>query len=147
MAPHLAAQHADVALDWSLVQRAHAALADQHDLVLVEGAGGWRVPFDGQQGFDDLVAAEGWPVLLVVGMRLGCINHALLSAESIVRRNRLVGWVANCLPPRQPCLQENIASLEARMPVPLLGEVRAQADETDDLLESLISALQAPAQP
>ena len=71
----------------------------------------------------DWIAQRRWPVVLVVGMRLGCLNHALLSAESIVRHNPLAGWVANVLPPAMPELAANIETLTRRMPAPLLGWV------------------------
>ena len=86
IAPHLAARVAGTAIDVAALDRAHARLAASHDCVVVEGAGGWRVPLDDRLGFDDWVAARRWPVVLVVGLRLGCLNHALLSAEAIRAR-------------------------------------------------------------
>ena len=113
VAPHLAAADEGVTSDPARIAACHAALAAAADLVVVEGAGGWTVPLGPDLDFPSLVAGHGWPVLLVVGMRLGCLNHARLSAESIARAAPLLGWVANCLPPRQPRLSDNIASLEA----------------------------------
>jgi dethiobiotin synthetase len=89
----------------------------------VRGDGGWQVPLGPDWTLADWVARRGWPVVLVVGMRLGCLNHALLSAESIARRTRLLGWVANALPPRQARLEQNVADLERRMSVPLLARI------------------------
>ena len=123
IAPHLAAQEAEVRIDRRVLDRAHRALSRDHDLVIVEGAGGWQVPLGPDWTLADWVADRGWPVVLVVGMRLGCLNHALLSAESISRRTRLLGWVANVLPPRQPRLEQNLADLERRMPAPLLARI------------------------
>jgi len=94
---------------------------------VVEGAGGWLVPLNAQHSFADWVGSQGWPVILVVAMRLGCINHALLSAEAIQRRTRLLGWVANLLPPQQERWRDNIDALQARMPAPLLATVRPGA--------------------
>jgi dethiobiotin synthetase len=128
IAPHIAAQQAGIELDPLLLTGAYVALAQQHQRVVVEGAGGWRVPLNPHLGFDDWVAARQWPVLLVVAMRLGCINHALLSAEAILRRTRLAGWVANVLPPEQDRWQDNIESLKVRMPAPLYGIVPPGAD-------------------
>lgn len=129
IAPHLAAAEAGVRIDPRRLDTAHRALARRHDWILVEGAGGWRVPLGPRLEMSDWVAGHGWPVILVVGMRLGCLNHALLSAESIARRTRLLGWVASELPPRQPRLEANIAELCSRMPAPLLGRMRgARAD-------------------
>ena len=121
IAPHVAATEAGEVIEKAQLNDCHDAIAAQSDFVLVEGAGGWRVPLGPDWDYADWVSERGWPVLLVVGMRLGCINHALLSAESIARRAPLLGWVANCLPPEQPRLAENIETLVQRMPAPLLG--------------------------
>lgn len=121
IAPHLAARQAGRSIDWTTLDAGHAALAARHRTVLVEGAGGWLVPLDETRTFADWVAARGWPVILVVALRLGCINHALLSAEAIGRRTRLAGWIANRLPPEQPEWQENLSTIAARIEAPLLG--------------------------
>lgn len=137
IAPHLAAAATDTQIDPEHLARCHQQLAQDADLVVVEGAGGWAVPLTERVAFSDWVAQHQWPVLLVVGMRLGCLNHALLSAESILRRTSMQGWVANCLPPRQPRLEENIGSLVARMPAPYLGAVGEDqpADQQRDFLK------------
>ncbi|MDT0634229.1 dethiobiotin synthase [Spectribacter hydrogenoxidans] len=116
VAPHLAAADSGLVIDPAVLDAAHARLAASADLVVVEGAGGWRVPLTPTLDTADWVAGHGWPVLLVVGMRLGCLNHALLSAEAIARRTWLAGWVANVLPPVQPRWRDNVASLQARLP-------------------------------
>ena len=123
IAPHLAAQAVGVNLNITLLNQAHDELAMSYDWVVTEGAGGFLVPLNEQLTFGDWAAQRDWPVLLVVGMRLGCINHALLSAEAIAQRGRLLGWVANAVDPNMPNLQENIDALTARMPAPLLGVV------------------------
>jgi dethiobiotin synthetase len=128
IAPHVAARLAGVTLDPALMSTGHDALAARHELVLVEGAGGWRVPLDNALGFDDWVAARAWPVVLVVGLRLGCINHALLTADAILRRTRLAGWIANRLPPEMPHWQENLDLLARRLPAPLLGALPPDAN-------------------
>jgi dethiobiotin synthetase len=131
IAPHLAAAQAGVSIDIAAIVRRHQALASRFDAVVVEGAGGWLVPLDPVRSFADLAQALGLPVVLVVGMRLGCINHALLSAESILRRDLpLAGWVANGIDPDMACLQENVDTLRARIEAPLLGVIphRAPAD-------------------
>lgn len=125
IAPHLAAKAAGLRMDAAPMDAAHEALAATHDLVVVEGAGGWRVPLNDTLSFDDWVTARGWPVLLVVGMRLGCINHALLSADAIRRGGQLLGWVANTLPPVMPELQANLQSISTRIGAPLLGTLGA----------------------
>ncbi|MDP3293165.1 MAG: dethiobiotin synthase [Nevskia sp.] len=124
IAPHLAAAAVGVDIDLAVLDAAHARLAADCELLVVEGAGGWRVPLSAQAahaGYAGWVAGHGWPVLLVVGLRLGCLNHALLTAESIVRRVPLVGWIANRLPPEQPAWRDNVATLTQQLPAPLLG--------------------------
>ena len=127
MAPHLAARAADQRIDLALLDEAFDRLARQHDLVIVEGAGGWQVPLDGPVTFADWVSRRGWPVALVVGLRLGCINHALLSAESIARRTRLAGWIANRLPPRMLALDENETDLRGLLAAPCWGALEEDA--------------------
>jgi dethiobiotin synthetase len=128
VAPHIAAAEAGVKIEVPRILEAHAEIAQQAELVVVEGAGGWQVPLNDDLLYSDLVAQAGWPVLLVVGMRLGCLNHALLSADAIRARTTLVGWVANCLPPRQPRLEANLMTLARRLPAPLLGLVPPEDD-------------------
>lgn len=121
IAPHLAAQRAAVTIDLARLDRAHDALRRRHDIVIAEGAGGWLVPLDERMTFADWVAARRWPVILVVALRLGCINHALLSAEAITRRTGLAGWIANRLPPVPEEWPALVDTLRARLPAPLLG--------------------------
>lgn len=128
VAPHLAAAAEQRRIRISELDDAHAVLAARYDVVVAEGAGGWLVPFDEVWTLGEWVAERDWPVILVVGMRLGCLNHALLSAEAIVRRTRLVGWIANVLPPAMSLLEENIATLEHRLAAPLLGVIPEGAD-------------------
>jgi len=129
IAPHLAAHDVGTPISLAALDAAHDALRARHARVVVEGAGGWRVPLDAQHDFADWVAAHRWPVVLVVGLRLGCLNHALLSAESIARRAPLAGWIANRLPPAQERWQDNLATLRARLPVPCLGVLPEHGDE------------------
>jgi dethiobiotin synthetase len=128
IAPHLAAREVGTPIDLAAIDRAQARLAATHDLVIIEGAGGWQVPLDDRRTFADWVQAHDWPVLLVVGIRLGCISHALLSAESIERRVRMTGWVANCLPPVPERAEEQIADLRNRLSAPLWGRLPTGAD-------------------
>lgn len=125
IAPHLAAREAGVELKVETLAAAVQAVLDQQaDFTLVEGAGGWRVPLNDQATLADLPVALDLPVILVVGVRLGCINHALLTAEAIARDGlRLAGWVANVLDPQTARLDENLRTLAERLPVPCLGQV------------------------
>jgi dethiobiotin synthetase len=127
IAPHLAARASGARISLPKLDRAHDELAARHAMIVAEGAGGWRVPLDEVWTLGEWVVEREWPVVLVVAMRLGCLNHALLSAEVIGRRARLAGWVANRLPPAMEFCDENIAALEQRLAAPLLGVVGAGA--------------------
>ncbi len=133
IAPHLAASAAGVVMDMAHIQRCYAALAAQADALVVEGAGGWRVPLDERRSMADLVAALELPVILVVGLRLGCLNHALLTAESIGRCGRpMAGWVANGIDPGFAYSAENVAYLERHLPAPLLGVIPCHGQTLPD---------------
>lgn len=124
IAPHVAAAQAGVRIDLARIETNYRILAAQADVVVVEGAGGWLVPLNERDTMADLAARLELEVMLVVGLRLGCINHALLSVESITRRGiPLAGWVANTLEPAMPVLAENLATLRAHIEAPLLGVV------------------------
>lgn len=130
IAPHLAAREAGVDLTAAvLLAPVRHVLAQGADFTVVEGAGGWRVPL-GEGGYlSDLPVALGLPVILVVGVRLGCINHAVLSAEAIARDGlQLVGWVANIVDPGTSRLEENLATLTELLAAPCLGRVPRLAD-------------------
>lgn len=124
IAPHIAAQYAERPVQIDIIRDDFLRIAEQVDQVIVEGVGGWRVPLNEGETVADLAKALGLPVVLVVGLRLGCINHALLTAESI--RNAgclLAGWIGNSLESAMPEQDAVIASLEARLEAPLLGVV------------------------
>jgi len=124
IAPHIAALEAATPIDFDVLDRSYQRLAAQSDVTIVEGAGGWLAPLDAARSFADLAIRWKLEVILVVGMRLGCINHALLTAESITRRGlRLRGWVANAIDPHFLRLEENLASLHTRIAAPLLGRL------------------------
>ncbi|TXI30054.1 MAG: dethiobiotin synthase [Nitrosomonas oligotropha] len=124
VSPHIAAQQAGIEIDLTVIQRAHQTLSNQADIVIVEGAGGFLVPVNQTQNGADLACALNLPVILVVGMRLGCLNHALLTAQAIrIAGLSLAGWVANCVDPQMRVPEENIATLEQRLACPLLGVV------------------------
>lgn len=124
IAPHLAARQAGVQIDLRRIGDAFRQLGAIADVVVVEGAGGALVPLNEREDSGDLMRKLALPVVLVVGMRLGCLNHALLTAEALERRGLpMAGWVANRIDPDMPAWAENIAALEQRLAVPLLGVV------------------------
>ena len=124
VAPHLAARFGGVRISLDRILEAYSELSAQADLVIVEGAGGFCVPLNDDQDGADMVQLMNIPVVLVVGMRLGCLNHALLTAEAIAARGLpLAGWVANVVDADMAMLDENIAALEQRLSAPLLGIV------------------------
>lgn len=134
IAPHVAAREASVALEVTVLAKAMRHVLEQGaDFTLIEGAGGWRVPLSNHANLSDLAIALKLPVILVVGVRLDCINHALLSAEAIARDGlQLAGWVANVIEPRTSRLEENLASLAERLPAPCLGRVPKLKQATAD---------------
>ena len=124
IAPHIAAAEAGTEIALADIVAAHDHLAAQCDVVIVEGAGGWRVPLGGDLDMAKLAATLGYPVVLVVGMRLGCLNHALLSYESIVGGGqRLAGWIANTAGSPMSRQREKLATLCAAIQAPLLGSI------------------------
>jgi dethiobiotin synthetase len=128
IAPHIAAVQAGVRIELDVIAAAYARLAAAADVVVVEGAGGWRVPLNDTEDMADLAQRLGLPVVLVVGLRLGCLNHALLTAESIAGRGLpWAGWVGNHIDQAMACQAENLAALGARLPGPCLGVQAYQA--------------------
>ena len=122
LAPELAARAAGVDIALDVLLAAHARLQALCPRVVVEGVGGWAAPLSASLEQADLVRALDLPVVLVVGLRLGCLNHAILSAREIVAdRCRLVGWVGNAIDPAMDCREEQRAMLQARIDAPCLG--------------------------
>lgn len=132
VAPHLAAELERRPIRITDLDRAHAELASRYDLIVAEGAGGWRVPLDEAWTLGAWVAEHEWPVVLVVGLRLGCLNHAMLTAEAVARDTRLAGWVGNVLPPEMELLADNLATLRQRLAAPCWGVIAAGADAFAD---------------
>lgn len=121
-APHIAAAQEGVSIDLAHIRACYAQVAAAADAVVVEGVGGFRVPLNAREDTADLAQQLGLPVILVVGLRLGCLNHALLSAEAIVARGlTFAGWVANVVDLGMPYGMDNIDALATRLPAPLLG--------------------------
>ena len=124
IAPHLAAEQIGQQIDVAVIRDHYLQFATQADKVLVEGVGGWRVPLNATAYVSDLARQLELPVILVVGLKLGCINHALLTAESILSSGaELAGWVANVADQQMLEQTGNLESLKARISVPLLGVV------------------------
>jgi dethiobiotin synthetase len=122
LSPHLAAAHEGVTIALPPLRAAFDALCAEHDAVVVEGVGGWRVPLAPGLFASDIAKAWQLPVILVVGLRLGCLSHALLTAEAIVADGRpLLGWVGNRIDPSMDAPDENIATLRELLPAPCLG--------------------------
>ena len=122
--PHLAARHAGVSIRREPILGAQRKLAAVSDYLVVEGAGGWLAPISATQTMGNLAEEMGLPVILVVGLRLGCLNHALLTREGIRSQGvAFAGWVANCMSAEMPLANENIDTLTARFGMAPLGIV------------------------
>lgn len=136
IAPHLAAEQAGVRVNaMQLAGICRGVLMQRADLTLVEGAGGWRVPLSARELLSELPKLLHLPVIMVVGIRLGCINHALLTAEAIARDGLyLAGWVANSCSSNMPCVAENIATIKGYLRAPCLGEVPFLPQPTPEMI-------------
>jgi len=134
IAPHIAAEQASRNITVSrLAGFCRGVMMRRADLTLIEGAGGWRVPLNSRETLADLARELQLPVILVVGMRLGCINHALLTAEAVFRDGlEVAGWVANHIDPDMSCYRENLESLKQRLPFSFLGEVPHLSEATPE---------------
>lgn len=134
VAPHIAAAQVGRTLSADRIAAlCRGSMMQRADLLLIEGAGGWRVPLNGREMLSRVPQLLETPVILVIGMKLGCINHALLSAEAIVRDGlRIAGWVANRIDPHMACYEDNLATLRGLFQAPLLGEVPYLASPTPE---------------
>ncbi len=127
IAPHLAAAEAGVEVRLEVIRQAFDELVQGSDAVVVEGAGGFLVPLNPRESFADLARELGLEVVVVVGLRLGCLNHALLTAEAVLRRNLpLAGWIGSHVDPDFDRLEQNIDWLRRTMPSPCLGIIPHQ---------------------
>lgn len=152
IAPHLAAADAGIEIQLDPILAGFATLSANADFVVVEGVGGWMVPLSSRLMLADLVCALRLPVILVVGLRLGCLNHALLSARTIIADScELVGWIGNRIDPEMDRVEDNLATLRQRLPAPCLGVLPyASAPDVDALaihLNQAISAIASAAYP
>jgi dethiobiotin synthetase len=138
IAPHIAAGEAGVRIDLAVIEDAFQRLQAQVDIVVVEGVGGFRVPLNERDDAAGLARRLGLPVILVVGLRLGCLNHALLTRDAIAAEGlELAGWVANRIDPRMDRADENIEALRERLGAPLIADVHYGA----------VSGLRVPLEP
>jgi dethiobiotin synthetase len=139
IAPHIAAQQAGRAIQIDIIRDDYLRIAGQVEQVIVEGVGGWKVPLNENETVADLAKALDLPVILVVGLRLGCINHALLTAEAIRSDGcELVGWIANTLEDDMPEQSAVIETLEGGLEAPLLGVVPYLTEHSvDDVAAAL----------
>ncbi|HET6491410.1 MAG TPA: dethiobiotin synthase [Burkholderiales bacterium] len=127
VAPHIAAREADARIELAPIKRAYEALARQADIVVVEGVGGFCVPLNDHEDTADLAALLQLRMVLVVGLRLGCLNHALLTAAAIEARGlRLAAWIANRIDPDMAHADDNIAALEHRLAAPCIARIPFQ---------------------
>ena len=139
LAPELAARDAGIEVALAPILAAHARLAARVDALVVEGVGGWAAPLSASLMQADLVRALRLPVVLVVGMRLGCLNHARLTAAAIAADGcELVGWIASGVDPDMACREENLALLDARLGMPRLGDLPPVRDPDPAVLASRI---------
>ncbi|WP_058554560.1 dethiobiotin synthase [Thiohalocapsa sp. ML1] len=140
IAPHVAAGLAGVDIKLGRIRDAYQALSQRAERVIVEGVGGWRVPLGPALSLSDLPSALGLPVVMVVGLRLGCLNHSLLTAESVRARGvRLVGWIANEIDPDMLARDENIATLAALIDAPTLGVVPRLLPPTPEVIAEYLN--------
>ncbi len=134
IAPHIAAEKLGTNLDLKIMMDAYEQIRSQAEAVVVEGAGGFLVPINATEDLSDLAQKLDLPIIMVVGMKLGCINHALLTEEVIASHQlKMAGWIANTLSSEMPFLEENIEYLQGKLKAPLLG-----------VIPSLPEALQKP---
>ncbi|MBZ0096660.1 MAG: dethiobiotin synthase [Sulfuricella sp.] len=139
VAPHIAAEQGGVEVSLEKIGRSFRQLREMADVTVVEGVGGFVVPLNACQDTADMAEMLGLPVILVVGMRLGCINHALLTAQAIRHKGlRLVAWVANRIDPDMSAFDENLHALETRLAAPLLGVIPYQAEASPAVVSGLM---------
>jgi dethiobiotin synthetase len=140
VAPHLAAEQAGAVIELELILEAYRKLSAAADIVIVEGAGGFCVPLNRGEDTADLAQRLGLPVILVVGLRLGCLNHALLTAHAIRAQGlTLAGWIANRIDPAMAAAERNVAALVERLPAPLLGDIGFTANPEPRRIAGLIA--------
>ena len=148
IAPHLAAKRAGIEIELDTIKSNFLKHVEHADVVIVEGAGGWKVPLGDDLGFEEVPKELALPVVLVVGLKLGCINHALLTEQAILSSGcQLVGWVANCIDSEFEEIEENILTLKNKMRFPCIGILQHHVYEpvkphiTDSNIETTLDYL------
>lgn len=122
VSPHIAAERAGIVVDLAVISAAYRRLSSVSTVLVVEGTGGWLTPIAAQATMADVARMLDLPVVLVVGMRLGCLNHALLSAQAIAHAGAsLLGWIGSVIDPAMPALAENLSTLQQRLSAPQLA--------------------------
>jgi dethiobiotin synthetase len=146
LAPELAARDAGIVVELAPIQAAYARLRAQSQSVVVEGVGGWAAPLSGDLDQVDVVRALDLPVVLVVGLRLGCLNHAYLTARAIAADGcRLAGWIGNEIDPDMALRDDNLALLRGRLPAPCWGWLpHVRSPDAASLSRRLLLPVQAP---
>ncbi|MDO8437582.1 MAG: dethiobiotin synthase [Nitrosomonadaceae bacterium] len=140
VAPHIAAKRMGVEIDTTVILQACRELQNVAEIVIVEGIGGFLVPLNNQCDAGDMALALGFPVILVVGIRLGCLNHALLTAQAVRATGLpLAGWVANQVDPQVIEFEENVRALEQKLACPLLGVLPFTQDAVAQKFSALLS--------
>jgi len=138
IAPHIAAELEEKPIQIPIISQGLQNLQQKNaDLLIVEGAGGWRLPLNNEQMLSDWVVEQNLPVILVVGMKLGCLNHAFLTYETIINDGlNVVGWIANQLQTDMPYYQQNLQLLSAKIDAPMIAEIPYLSDINErDLAE------------
>jgi len=151
VSPNIAAQQTGIQVDLNRIATAYAGLSERCACVVVEGAGGWLCPIGPDASMADVAHKLALPVVMVVGMRLGCLNHALLTAQAIERAGlRLAGWIASVIEPAMQALPENLETLRSRLSAPHLAALPYAIECTSDaarLRSAALTLLQSAAGP
>ena len=140
MAPHIAAQKHNIEIDFKKIKMHAETLKNRADYLLIEGAGGYLVPLGESTSIADLVEELNIPIIIVIGVKLGCINHSLLTIEAILKRGqKIFGWVANILDNNMLEVNANISSLKQRIKQPLIGIIPYSPDQKPENLKNYIT--------
>jgi len=135
ISPHIAANRANIRIDIGKITEISRRIASAHELLLIEGAGGWYTPLSAEESMANLAQALAAPVVLVVGLRVGCLNHARLTCEAIEWSGcRFAGWIASGVDPQFAAGEENLATLADLLGAPPLGVLPFERDSTRDAL-------------